>query len=211
MPTPRQELTQVPRQTPAPATGNRQPALVQEQEQAPNPVPKQNSSRIALCNVVTHFAPVSRFDSRALRTVPADGAPFPPTPIDYSQFTAWRCHESSAWMGMHNPQSSSILEHALQVATLARPLVESIQRKDRDLASQVRRAISSIALNTAEAQGSAGGNCRVRLETALGSLYEAHAGIRLAVAWGYLSQVGANELLASMHRLGGRLFGLVRK
>jgi len=48
---------------------------------------------------------------------------------------------------MHNPQSFSILEHAISIAELARPLVENIQRKDRDLASQVRRAVSSIALN----------------------------------------------------------------
>ena len=85
---------------------------------------------------------------------------------------------------MHNPQSTSILEHALQIATLARSLVEAIQRRDRDLASQVRRAVSSIALNAAEAQGNAGGNTRVRLESALGSLYESQAGIRLAIAWG---------------------------
>ena len=110
---------------------------------------------------------------------------------------------------MHNTQS--ILEHALEVARLARPLVEAIQRRDRDLASQVKRAINSVALNSAEAQGNAGGNTRVRLESALGSLYEARAGIRLAIVWGYVTQAAANEALASMNRLGGRLFGLLRK
>ena len=112
---------------------------------------------------------------------------------------------------MHNPQSSSILEHAINIAELARPLVETIQRKDRDLASQVRRAISSIALNAAEAQGNAGGNSRLRFESALGSLYEAQAGLRLAVAWGYFAQTGADEVLESMHCLGGRIYGLVRR
>jgi len=112
---------------------------------------------------------------------------------------------------MHNPQSSSILEHAINIAELARPLVETIQRKDRDLASQVRRAISSIALNAAEAQGNAGGNSRLRFESALGSLYEAQAGIRLAVAWGYFTRAAATELLESMNRLGGRVYGLVRR
>jgi len=122
--------------------------------------------------------------------------------------------------GMHNPNGTSVLEHALEVATLARPLVEAIQRKDRDLASwffnhssasQVRRAISSIALNAAEARGNAGGNTRVRLESALGSLYEARTGIRLAVNWGYFSQASANETLASLDRLGGRVFGVLRR
>jgi four helix bundle protein len=114
-------------------------------------------------------------------------------------------------MGMHNPKDTSILQHALEIATLARPLVEAVQRKDRDLASQVRRAVSSIALNLAEARGNAGGNTRVRLESALGSLYEAQAGIRLAIAWGYFSQAAANEVLASMHRLGGRVYGVARR
>jgi four helix bundle protein len=112
---------------------------------------------------------------------------------------------------MHNPNSTSIVEHALEIAALARSLVATIQRRDRDLASQVRRAVSSIALNAAEAQGNAGGNTRVRLETALGSLYEAQTGLRLAIAWGYFSQADANEALVSMHRLGGRVFGLMRK
>jgi hypothetical protein len=35
-------------------------------------------------------------------------------------------------------------------------------------------------------------------------------GIRLAIAWGYFSQAAANEILTSLHRLGGRVFGLVR-
>ena len=37
------------------------------------------------------------------------------------------------------------------------------------------------------------------------------AGIRLAVAWGYIAQSATVELLASVHRLGGRLYGLMRK
>ena len=54
---------------------------------------------------------------------------------------------------MYNPNGTSILEHALEIARLARPLVEAIARKDRDaeewskdqdLASQVRRAIMSL-------------------------------------------------------------------
>ena len=54
---------------------------------------------------------------------------------------------------MHNPQSTSILEHALQIATLARPLIETIQRKDRDLASQVRRAVRVTDLQGGPLQG----------------------------------------------------------
>ena len=76
---------------------------------------------------------------------------------------------SRAMFGMHNPKSSTILEHALEVVEQARPLVEAIQRRDRDLASQLRRAISSVALNLAEGFGCTGGCARARFETARGS------------------------------------------
>ncbi len=36
-------------------------------------------------------------------------------------------------------------------------------------------------------------------------------GFRLTIAWGYFSQVAANEVLASMNCLGGQIYGLVRK
>lgn len=113
--------------------------------------------------------------------------------------------------GMQNPQTSSVLEHALSVVALARPIVETIQRKDRDLASQLHRAVSSIALNIAEGFGTVAGNARLRFETARGSLNEAQAGIRVAVAWGYVSDDAASEVLQSMNVLGGRVYGLVRR
>ena len=112
---------------------------------------------------------------------------------------------------MHKPSSSTLLEHALAVTALTRPLVDAIQRKDRDLASQVRRAINSIALNVAEARGVASGNSRLRFETALGSLYEAQAGLKLALAWGYFTQSAAAEALEALHALGARVYGLARR
>jgi len=122
--------------------------------------------------------------------------------------------------GMHNgpstiprrhPKSCSILEHSLEIVELARPLIEAVYRRDRDLASQLRRAISSVALNLAEGFGCTGGSARARFETARGSLSEGQAGIRVAVAWRYVTQASANELLESMHSLGGRVFGLCRR
>lgn len=111
---------------------------------------------------------------------------------------------------MHNSKSSSVEEHALGVIELARPLVEAVQRRDRDLASQLRRALSSIALNLAEGFGCSAGNRRLRFETALGSLRESQAAIRVALAWGYFSQSAAAETVASLQVLGGRVFGLAR-
>jgi four helix bundle protein len=89
--------------------------------------------------------------------------------------------------------------------------VEAVQRKDRDLASQLRRAISSIALNLSEGFGATAGNARLRFESALGSLNETKTAIRVAVAWGYIFGQAAQPTLEELNVLGGRIAGLVRK
>jgi len=119
-------------------------------------------------------------------------------------------HPQSSWSFDHS-SASTVLEHALAVVVLSRPIVEAVQRRDRDLASQLRRAISSIALNAAEGYATVAGNARLRFETARGSLNEAQMGIRVAVAWGYVSNDAAVEVLESLHCLGGRVYGLVRR
>lgn len=112
---------------------------------------------------------------------------------------------------MHTPLRYEVLEHVLSVVTLSRPLVAAIQRKDRDLASQVRRALSSVGLNIAEGFGTASGNARLRFEAARGSLYEAQAGIRLAIAWDYFTQEQAVPVLRAIDDLGGRVYGLSKR
>ncbi len=112
---------------------------------------------------------------------------------------------------MHSPLRQQLLEQVLHVIELGRPLVVAMGRRDRDLASQVRRALSSVGLNVAEGFGSAAGNARLRFESARGSLYETEAGLRLAIAWGYVSAAEAGPALAAIDRLGARVFGLSRR
>jgi four helix bundle protein len=113
--------------------------------------------------------------------------------------------------GMHKPLRSALLQDIINTIALARPLLAAIQRRDRDLASQVRRALSSIGLNVAEAFGTASGNARLRFETARGSLYESQAGLQIAVAWGYLDEQQASTVFEALDDLGGRLYGLARR
>ena len=68
-----------------------------------------------------------------------------------------------------------------------------------------------MGLNLAEAFGTATGNGRLRFETARGSLYEAQAGIRIAIAWGYFTQQQAEAVLRAMDALAGRVYGLARR
>jgi len=98
----------------------------------------------------------------------------------------------------------------LQVIALVRPIAAEIAKQDRDLASQLRRALSSVALNVAEGFGSAKGHARVRFETARGSLYETQAALRVACAWGYVSAAVAAAALEATDGLGARLFGLTK-
>ena len=54
---------------------------------------------------------------------------------------------------MHTAIRHDVLTYTLHLTTLVRPIVEGIARKDRELATQVRRATNSISLNLAEAFG----------------------------------------------------------
>ncbi len=73
-------------------------------------------------------------------------------------------------------------------------IVTSIEVHDRDLARQLRRAATSVALNVQEGSGNSGGTRRERYRSALGSAREVGGCIDAAVALGYIEGVNA-ELL----------------
>lgn len=112
---------------------------------------------------------------------------------------------------MHTPLRQLVLDQSLQLITLARPLVSVVLRRDRDLGAQLRRALSSVALNVAEGFGTGAGNARLRFETARGSLYEAQAAVRVAVAWGYFDAALVAPVVAAADTLAARLYGLSRR
>jgi four helix bundle protein len=111
---------------------------------------------------------------------------------------------------MHTPLRHQLLPQIIATLAQARPLIDIIARRDRDLAAQARRALSSIALNAAEGFGTQAGNARLRFQSAHGSLSEAQIALKIAVAWGYLDESKTTEVLSQLDRLGGRLFGLCR-
>ncbi len=87
-----------------------------------------------------------------------------------------------------------IYETVLQVVAGLRPVVVKIERHDKDLARQLRRASSSVALNVSEGSGSSGGTRRERYRNALGSARETGACLDVALALGYVDQVDAKLL-----------------
>jgi four helix bundle protein len=100
---------------------------------------------------------------------------------------------------------------AIEVVELLRPLVELIGRRDRSLADQVRRAASSVVLNVAEGEGVVGGNKRLRFLTAYGSAGEVRAGLRVAVAWGYVGRERVRAAEEGVERVRRMLYGLCRE
>ena len=103
-----------------------------------------------------------------------------------------------------------VVELALEIIQALRPLMPLIQRRDRDLASQLARAASSAALNSGEAEYNDPGNRRARFHTAAGSANEARVALRAAVAWGHITAVQAQPPIAAYDRVVGMLWRLSR-
>ena len=99
-------------------------------------------------------------------------------------------------------------EMAITIIEALAPLAPLVARHDRDLASQLRRAASSMALNIAESEYSDPGNRRARLFTAAGSTNESRSALRVAVAWGYLPAERATDVLARLDQVMAILWRL---
>ncbi len=84
-----------------------------------------------------------------------------------------------------------IYEVVLEVVRELRPAIEEIERKDKDLGRQMRRAVCSVALNVSEGAYSRGGNKAVRYNCAMGSMRETLSCVEVGVALGYLDGIDA--------------------
>jgi four helix bundle protein len=102
-----------------------------------------------------------------------------------------------------------IYQVVLEVLKELQPVLRQLERRDRDLARQLRRCSSSVALNLAEGTYSRGGNRVARYHSALGSAREALACVEVATVCGYLPQ--DPRLLDQLDRIVGTLVRLVRR
>ena len=106
---------------------------------------------------------------------------------------------------------------ALQFVASVRSVVEAVARCDANLADQLRRAVTSAALNTAEAgrrEGRdrghrariAGAECAEAIAAA--EAQEVKAALRVAVAWGYVAPPALADALGFADRLQAILWRL---
>ncbi len=78
---------------------------------------------------------------------------------------------------------------ALEMARGAGEVAVAIERRDSDLARQMRRAMCSVVLNIAEGMSNTQGHKRQRYQTALGSAREVKASVDVAQAMGYIGKI----------------------
>ncbi len=97
----------------------------------------------------------------------------------------------------------------LEVIASLRPSIAMLERKDPDLARQLKRASASVALNVAEGMYSRGKNRAARYHTALGSMRDAQSCLEVAIALGYVGAIEPgillvlNQVIGTLVRLTG--------
>ena len=102
-----------------------------------------------------------------------------------------------------------IYDEVLVYVRRMRPVVEAIGRHDADLARQLRRALSSMVLNTAEGARQRGGKGANRFDDAMGSTDESRACHETGDALGYLK--ADLDLIAEARRIAKVLYKLSRR
>jgi four helix bundle protein len=99
-----------------------------------------------------------------------------------------------------------IYSDAIEMVKAAYEAAEVIERSDADLARQLRRSSSSVALNLGEGSYSQKGNRKARYFTALGSETELRSTLKVANAVGLLPADPAlddrlDKILATLWKL----------
>jgi four helix bundle protein len=104
-----------------------------------------------------------------------------------------------------------VQQRALQAAGGLQQVLSVVRKRDKSLFDQISRAMNSVVLNIAEADGNDAGTAKARFASACGSAKEVRAGLQLAVAYGYVADpkvkavdTALDEVCAMSWRLSGR-------
>jgi len=103
-----------------------------------------------------------------------------------------------------------ILNTMLELIVMVKPVLEAVERKDRDQAVQIRKALNSAVLNVGEGAAQRGARAGNHFCIALGSSREALWGLRACVAWGHVGPLSGqledrfDHVNATLHKLAQR-------
>ncbi|MFT3914206.1 MAG: four helix bundle protein [Anaeromyxobacteraceae bacterium] len=102
------------------------------------------------------------------------------------------------------------LDRAVQLIETLRPHAASLTSRDPDLADQLRRAATSIALNLGEGRKRTGKDRLQHWKVASGSAEEARTALRVAVAWGHVEHDSVQAALGLCDELCAMLWTMTR-
>lgn len=88
---------------------------------------------------------------------------------------------------MNQKNTFHAYEIAIELCRAVRPLIGKIEKHDRNLAEQVREAVTSVPMNLAEGNRRRGRDRLNRFRMAAGSADEVRAGLDAGEALGYVS------------------------
>ena len=101
------------------------------------------------------------------------------------------------------------LELALGIIAQLRKILRTIRRHDSRLANQIRDAGSSVVLNLGEGSRRRGRDRSHLFSISAGSAEEVRVALRVAQAWGYLTETSLRDILEDIDRLQRILWKLM--
>jgi four helix bundle protein len=100
---------------------------------------------------------------------------------------------------------------ALEIVALVARLALEVKRHDPDLARQMKKASTSVALNLAEGEYSRGGNQLARFQDAMASANETVACVEASIAAEYIRAGEQVELLDKLDHVVATTWTLIRR
>ena len=91
-----------------------------------------------------------------------------------------------------------IYDVSLSVISRLKPVIGAIERRDSDLARQLRRALASVALNIAEGSYARGRNRNALYQVALGSAKESKACLDVADGYSVTIEISKSTVLSEL-------------
>ena len=101
-----------------------------------------------------------------------------------------------------------LLDVTYETISRLRDVVRTVERSDRDLARQIRRAASSIALNIGEARERQHRDRAHLIRIAHGSASEVRVELQVALAWGILDAETVAPIDGLLDRVGAMCWRL---